>query len=98
MRLEEYEKDLSKTLKTQLSGKYRTLTERTAHIEWLSKNLTLVGTGKYIGEGFDKPRLDKLFLAMPISWKGTLQQYAGKVLFSGFKPSLEQMLECFILI
>jgi len=96
------------------------LTERTAHVEWISKELskvipdvisliggmgakdtqekmkriaetpfdrplTLVATGKYIGEGFDEPRLDTLFLAMPISWKGTLQQYAGRLhrLFEG---------------
>lgn len=39
----------------------------------------IVATGSYIGEGFDDSRLDTLFLAMPISWRGTLQQYVGRL-------------------
>ncbi len=37
----------------------------------------LLATGKLVGEGFDHPALDTLVLAMPVSWRGTLQQYAG---------------------
>lgn len=39
----------------------------------------IIATGRYIGEGFDDARLDTLFLTMPISWRGTLQQYAGRL-------------------
>ena len=39
----------------------------------------VVATGRCIGEGFDDARLDTLFLAMPIAWRGTLQQYAGRL-------------------
>ena len=39
----------------------------------------LVATGKYLGEGFDDARLDTLFLTLPISWKGTLAQYARRL-------------------
>ncbi len=39
----------------------------------------LLATGKYIGEGFDDPRLDTLFVTLPVSWRGTVAQYAGRL-------------------
>lgn len=53
--------------------------ERNAASEQLPNAQAVVATGKYIGEGFDLPRLDTLFLAMPIAWKGSLAQYAGRI-------------------
>ena len=52
--------------------------------EWLlslpaTEQLIIVATGKYVGEGFDCPRLDTLFLALPVSWKGIVAQYAGRL-------------------
>ena len=42
-------------------------------------SVVIVATGKYVGEGFDYPRLDTLFLALPIAWKGKVAQYAGRL-------------------
>ena len=39
----------------------------------------ILATGKYVGEGFDDPRLDSLFLTLPVSWRGTIAQYAGRL-------------------
>jgi superfamily II DNA or RNA helicase len=44
-----------------------------------SEERLIIATGRYIGEGFDDSRLDTLFLTMPISWHGTLAQYAGRL-------------------
>lgn len=53
--------------------------ERKAVEENLPTAEVVVATGRYVGEGFDLPRLDTLFLAMPIAWKGSLAQYAGRI-------------------
>jgi very-short-patch-repair endonuclease len=47
----------------------------------------ILSTGKYIGEGFDDPRLDTLILTLPVSWRGTVAQYAGRLhrLYDGKK-------------
>jgi len=47
--------------------------------EWKDSPHAVLATGRYLGEGFDDPRLDTLFLAMPVSWRGVLSQYAGRL-------------------
>ena len=44
-----------------------------------AKPVVILATGKYVGEGFDLPHLDTLFLTLPIAWKGILAQYAGRI-------------------
>ena len=56
----------------------KALIDRIRNIPGQEKRI-LIATGRYIGEGFDDARLDTLFLVMPISWRGTLQQYAGRL-------------------
>ena len=47
--------------------------------DWRDLPHVVLATGRYLGEGFDDPRLDTLFLAMPVSWRGILSQYAGRL-------------------
>lgn len=56
----------------------RHATDQLASIPDTAERLVLA-TGRYVGEGFDDARLDTLFLALPVSWKGTLIQYSGRL-------------------
>jgi superfamily II DNA or RNA helicase len=44
-----------------------------------SESRVVIATGKFVGEGFDDSRLDTLFLTMPVSWRGIIAQYAGRL-------------------
>ncbi|MGA9426524.1 MAG: hypothetical protein WBV33_15705, partial [Terracidiphilus sp.] len=66
-------------LKGGMGKKQRRLTAEALAAVPDDESRVILATGSYIGEGFDDARLDTLFLAMPISWKGTLQQYAGRL-------------------
>jgi superfamily II DNA or RNA helicase len=62
----------------QSERKRRESMERLAAIPEQDERV-IVATGRYLGEGFDDQRLDTLFLTMPIAWRGTLAQYAGRL-------------------
>ena len=44
-----------------------------------NESLILIATGSLVGEGFDFPRLDTLFMATPVSFRGVVEQYAGRL-------------------
>ena len=83
--LEFFDNQLAKSLNNVVmlrggmgSKQRRAMAEQLAAIPDDEKRV-LLATGRYIGEGFDDARLDTLFLALPVSWKGTLMQYAGRL-------------------
>ncbi len=66
-------------LRGGMSGKeVRAVTEQLARIPD-DEGRILLATGRYVGEGFDDARLDTLFLTLPVSWRGTIAQYAGRL-------------------
>ena len=77
-RFEKFAKNVVVLKGGQTERQRRALMERLSSIADHEERL-LIATGRYLGEGFDDPRLDTLFLAMPISWRGTLAQYAGRL-------------------
>jgi superfamily II DNA or RNA helicase len=85
----DHAKKLSERLKTYadrvilLTGADGTKARR-AQVEELhqvkdSESLILVGTGSLLGEGFDFPRLDTLFMATPVSGESVVEQYVGRL-------------------
>ena len=65
-------------LRGGMSAADRKAADAALHVPDTDERLILA-TGRYIGEGFDDARLDTLFLTMPITWKGTLSQYVGRL-------------------
>jgi superfamily II DNA or RNA helicase len=57
--------------RSEIADRFATIPEREERL--------VLATGRYIGEGFDDARLDTMFLAMPVAWKGTLAQYTGRL-------------------
>lgn len=60
-----------------------TAKKRKERIDYIQSNegkrFVILATGKYVGEGFDLPYLDTLFITLPIAWRGILAQYAGRI-------------------
>ena len=57
----------------------KALSSALARIGGAQGSQVVLATGRFVGEGFDEPRLDTLFLTMPVSWRGTVAQYVGRL-------------------
>ncbi len=66
-------------LKGRMGKKQRINTDEQLENIGKTEERLILATGRYIGEGFDDARLVTLFLALTISWKGTIQQYSGRL-------------------
>jgi superfamily II DNA or RNA helicase len=77
-RLERFAKHVVVLRGGQSEKQRRDVAARLAAIPHVEERV-IVATGRCLGEGFDDARLDTLFLTMPIAWKGTLAQYAGRL-------------------
>lgn len=67
-------------LRGGMSGKARRAAHTRLDAPTDGTPLLVVATGPFVGEGFDCPALDTLFLAAPIAFKGRLEQYVGRIL------------------
>ncbi len=76
--LKPYCKNVVKLVGTDSAKQRRLAMEQMRAIE-ADEDMIIVATGRYVGEGFDLPRLDTLLLALPVSWKGIVAQYAGRL-------------------
>lgn len=77
-RLSCYCKNVIQLVGTASAKEHRETMEKLEAIH-SDESVVIVATGKYVGEGFDYPRLDTLFLALPIAWKGKVAQYSGRL-------------------
>lgn len=71
-------KNIIKLIGSDAAKERRETMERLMSIP-VNEPFIIVTTGRYVGEGFDFPRLDTLFLTLPIAWKGKVAQYAGRL-------------------
>ena len=76
-RFEKFAKNVV-VLRGGMGSRERRAAEEILRVPWSEERLVL-STGRFLGEGFDDARLDTLFLVSPISWKGTLAQYVGRL-------------------
>ena len=76
--LKPYCKNIVKLVGTDSAKQKRLAMEQMRAIE-ADEDMIIVATGRYVGEGFDLSRLDTLLLALPVSWKGIVSQYAGRL-------------------